>query len=79
MRDWVQGSNGAWCSMGVISDQFNGAYGVPGGLMFSYPVTCDNGSYSLVEGLEIDDYSAKMIKITADELQSERDAVQHLL
>lgn len=51
MRDWVQGSNGRWCSMGVISDQFNGEYGIPNGLMFSYPVVCNNGQYELVKGL----------------------------
>jgi malate dehydrogenase len=65
--------------MAVPSDQFNGEYGIPSGLMFSYPMTCANGKYELVRGLNLDDYSKEMIKITTEELLEERNTVEHLL
>lgn len=79
IRDWTNGSNGDWVSMGVLSDQFDGAYGIPNGIMFSYPLITANGKYELVKGLELSEYSKEMIKITADELLAEREAVEHLL
>lgn len=54
-------------------------YGVDEGLIFSFPVTVKNGVYTVVEGLEICDYSRKMMKVTEDELKGERDAVQSYL
>ena len=76
MHDWVLGSNGKWVTMGIPSD---GAYGIPKDVMFGYPVTCANGEYKLVEGLEIDAYSRGKIDITLKELLEERDGVAHLL
>ena len=61
--------------MGVTSD---GSYGVPEGLIFSFPVTCAGGDYSIVQGLEIDEFSRQRIDATAAELIEERDAVREL-
>ena len=79
MRDWALGSDGQWVSMAVPSDLANGAYGVPGGLIFSYPVTTNNGEWKIVENLKIDEFSKEMIKKTTDELLSEREAVADML
>jgi malate dehydrogenase len=55
MRDWVAGTpEGDWVSMAVPSD---GSYGVPEGLISSFPCTCSDGSYEIVQGLEIDEFS----------------------
>ena len=79
MRDWVLGSDGHWVSMAVHTDQFAEEYRIPNGLIFSYPMICDGGSYRLVRGLEIDDQEVEKIKRTTDELLSERKAVENLL
>ena len=77
MRDWVKGSS-EWQSMGLLTD--GSQYGVPEGLIFSFPVTTSNGKISLVEGLNMDDeLTQASIKKTTDELLSERQAVEHLL
>ena len=76
MRLWVQGTPGDdWTSMAVPSD---GSYGVPEGLVSSFPVTTANGSYSIVQGLAISDFSRARIDASVAELQSERDAVAGL-
>src|ERR1700724_1510106 len=65
---WVNGTAvGDWTSMGVVSD---GSYGVPEGLVSSFPVTCEGGEYSIVEGLGIDDYRCSRIDLTVGELLS---------
>ncbi len=76
MRDWALGTNGEWVTMGIPSD---GSYGIPEGVMFGFPVTCENGEYTIVQGLEIDDFSQERINITLKELTDERDAIAHLL
>jgi len=63
-------------TMGVAS---NGEYGIPAGVMFGYPVTCENGEYKIVQGLEIDAFSQEKINITLKELQEEQDGVKDLL
>ncbi|HEX3984183.1 MAG TPA: malate dehydrogenase [Acidisoma sp.] len=68
MHDWVQGTNGGWVSMAVPS---NGSYGIPEGIIAGVPVTCANGKYERVTGLEIDAFSAEKIAITVKELQDE--------
>jgi malate dehydrogenase len=73
VSDWVAGSGGRWVSMGVPSD---GSYGVPEGLICGFPCTCANGSWSIVEGLELDDFSRAKIDASLAELQEERDTVQ---
>jgi malate dehydrogenase len=76
MRDWVQGSaEGDWVSMAVPSD---GSYDIPEGLVYSFPVTCSNGDYEIVQGLDIDDFSRSMMTTTQQELEEERDMVKHL-
>ena len=76
MRDWVLGTpEGDWVSMAIPSD---GSYGVPEGLMSSFPVTCSGGEYSIVQGLEIDDFSQGRIDATVAELGEERDTVREL-
>jgi malate dehydrogenase len=77
MRTWALGTaEGDWVSMGVYSD---GSYGIDKGLIYSFPVTCKNGDWSIVQGLSISEFSSAKMKATEKELQEERDAVQHLL
>ena len=77
MRDWAMGTaDGDWVSMGIPSD---GSYGVAEGIMYSYPVTCKNGSYEIVQGLEVSDFSRERMSVTEQELREEREAVEHLL
>jgi malate dehydrogenase len=75
-RDWLHGSpEGDWVSMAVRS---KGEYGVPEGLVYSYPVITKGGDWEIVEGLEIDDFSRGKMDATAAELVEERDAVTGL-
>ena len=75
-RDWLRGTpEGDWVSMAVASD---GSYGVPEGLVYSYPVTTRDGSWEIVQGLEIDDFSRGRMDATSAELVEERDAVTAL-
>ncbi|MNK76030.1 malate dehydrogenase [compost metagenome] len=76
VRDWVLGTNGEWVTMGVPSD---GSYGIPEGVMFGFPVTCQNGDYKIVQGLDIDAFSQEKLDATLAELNEERDGVSHLL
>ena len=72
-RDWLHGSAANdWVSMAVVSD---GSYGVPEGLISSFPVTTSNGDWSIVQGLEIDDFSRGRIDASTAELAEEREAV----
>jgi malate dehydrogenase len=76
IRSWALGTpEGDWVSMAVPSD---GSYGVPEGLISSFPCTCANGEYTIVQGLDIDDYSRGKIDASAAELAEERDAVREL-
>jgi malate dehydrogenase len=76
MRDWALGTpDGDWVSMSVPSD---GSYGVPEGLVSSFPCTTSGGSYQIVQGLELDDFSRSKIDASANELAEERDAVREL-
>jgi malate dehydrogenase len=72
VHDWVAGTDDRWVSMGVPSD---GSYGVPVGLISGFPCTCANGEYSIVQGLDIDEFSQSKIDATVAELTSERDTV----
>ncbi len=71
VRDWVSGTRD-WVSMGVPSD---GSYGVPEGLISGFPCTCSGGEWSIVQGLEIDDFSRSKIDASVAELTGERDTV----
>ena len=76
VRNWVQGTPaGDWVSMSVPSD---GSYGVPAGLISSFPCKCVSGEYSIVQNLPINDFSRKMIDASVAELIDERDAVRSL-
>src|SRR5690625_1090258 len=76
VNDWVHGTpERDWVSMAVPSD---GSYGVPEGLISSFPVTVAAGEYSIVQGLEIDEFSRGRIDATVAELVEERDTVQSL-
>jgi malate dehydrogenase len=76
MRDWVMGTReGDWVSMSVPSD---GSYGVPEGIVSSFPCVCRDGEWEIVQGLEIDDWSRQRIDASVAELQSERDTVVEL-
>jgi malate dehydrogenase len=76
VRSWALGTpQGDWVSMSVPSD---GSYGVPEGIISSFPCTCANGTYSIVQGLDISPFSRSRIDATVAELQEERDAVRAL-
>ncbi len=76
MRTWALGTaEGDWASMAIPSD---GSYGVAEGLISSFPVTCADGQYSIVQGLDIDDFSRGKIDASVAELADERDAVKEL-
>jgi malate dehydrogenase len=76
MRDWMLGTNGKWTTMGIPSD---GSYGIPQDIIYGFPVTCANGQYELIKGLEIDEFSRGKMDNTLKELLEERDGVKHLL
>jgi malate dehydrogenase len=76
VRSWALGTaTGDWVSMGIPSD---GSYGVPEGLISSFPCTCKDGAYEIVQGLDIDDFSRTRIDKSTGELAEERDAVREL-
>jgi malate dehydrogenase len=76
VRDWVMGTNGKWVTMGIPSD---GSYGIPDGVMYGFPVTCEGGKYTMIKGLEIDEFSRVKMDATLKELEEERAGVAHLL
>ncbi|WP_410536945.1 malate dehydrogenase [Streptomyces sp. KL2] len=76
IHTWVNGTpEGDWTSMGIPSD---GSYGVPEGLISSFPVTCSGGRYEIVRGLEINEFSRARIDASVKELEEEREAVRGL-
>jgi malate dehydrogenase len=77
MRTWALGTaEGDWASMGIPSD---GSYGITPGVIYGYPVTCRNGKYEIVQGLEIGEFSRARMDATDKELREERAAIEHLL
>jgi len=77
MRDWALGTpDGDWVSMAVPSD---GSYGIGEGVIYSYPVTCKDGQYAVVQGLAIDEFSRERMDATHKELLEERDGVKDLI
>ena len=77
MRDWALGTEpGNWVSMGIPSD---GSYGIDEGIIYSYPVTCNDGKYEIVQGLEISEFSRERMAVTEQELREEQQAVSHLM
>ena len=77
VRDWALGTpEGDWVSMAVPSD---GSYGVAQGVVYSFPVTCSNGRWEIVQGLELSDFSRERMQATEAELLEERDGVRDLL
>ena len=75
IRDWVLGSDD-WVTMGVPSD---GSYGIPVGIVYGFPCECKGGSYKIVQGLEIDEYSREKMDKTLKELTDEAEAVKSML
>ena len=77
MRTWALGTaEGDWVSMAIPSD---GSYDIEPGIMYSYPVTCKDGKYEIVQGLEVSEFSRQRMNVTEDELRQERSAIEHLL
>ncbi|QWD61522.1 malate dehydrogenase [Polynucleobacter sp. MWH-UH25E] len=76
IHDWVLGTNGKWVTMGIPS---KGEYGIPAEVIYGFPVTCENGDYKMVEGLEIDEFSRERMTHTLNELLEEQAGVKHLL
>ena len=77
MRDWALGTpDGDWTSMAVYSD---GSYGIEEGLIYSFPCTCADGDWTIVQGVDLNEFSKAKMKATEEELCQERDAVSHLL
>ncbi|MEZ5466818.1 MAG: malate dehydrogenase [Lysobacterales bacterium] len=76
MRSWALGTDeGDWVTMAIPAD---GSYGIAPGVMFGYPVTCKDGTYTIVQGLSVDEFSQSRINATEAELREERAAVEHL-
>ena len=76
MHDWVLGTHGKWVTMGIPS---NGDYEIPAEVIYGFPVTCENGEYKLITGLEIDAFSRERMTHTLNELLEEQAGVKHLL
>ncbi len=76
MRDWALGTDGRWVTMGIPSD---GQYGIPKDVMFGFPVTCEAGTYRMVDGLPVDAFSQQCIDKTLKELLDEQAGVAHLV
>lgn len=77
VRDWALGTpDGDWTSMAVPSD---GSYGIPGGVIYGYPVTCKNGDYQIVQGLAVNEFIRARMDATLKELLEERDGVKELI
>jgi malate dehydrogenase len=76
VRDWWLGTNGKWVTMGIPSD---GSYGIPEDIIYGFPVTCADGKYEMVKGLDIDAFSREKMDATLKELLEERDGIKHLL
>jgi malate dehydrogenase len=77
MHTWMLGTAaGDWVSMAVPSD---GSYGIPEGVIYSYPVTCKMGEYSIVQGLDVNEFSRAKMTATHKELLEERDGVKDLI
>ena len=77
MRTWFRGTaEGDWVSMGIPAD---GSYGIGDGVIYSYPVTCRDGQYQIVQGLSVDEFSRGKLNATEAELREERDGVRELL
>ena len=76
MRDWALGTDGRWVTMGIPSD---GQYGIPKDVLFGFPVTCEAGTYRMVEGLPVDAFSQQCIDKTLKELLDEQAGVAHLV
>ena len=80
VRDWIAGTpEGTWTSMGVISPGGDQAYGIAEGLMYSFPVTCENGKWKIVQGLPIDERSRALMDATARELAEEKAMAEELI
>ena len=76
VRDWVLGTrDGDWVSMGIPSD---GSYGIDQGLIAGFPVSCSNGTYEVVQGLELNDFSRARLEVTVKELNDERATIKQL-
>jgi malate dehydrogenase len=77
VRDWLHGTApGDWITMGIPSD---GSYGIPEGVLYGYPVTCAQGGYRIVQGIELSEFSRKRMDATLKELHEERDGIRQLL
>ena len=77
MNNWELGTvKNDWVSMAIPSD---GSYGIDEGIIYSFPVTCSNGHYEIIQGLEIDAFSRKAINTSESELLEEKEAIKHLL
>jgi len=77
VRDWIFGTpQDDWVSMGIPSD---GSYDIPEGVIYGYPVTCRDGRYEIVKGIELSDFSKSRMQGTLKELQEERDSIKQLL
>jgi len=77
MHDWALGSpDGDWVSMAIPAD---GSYGIDEGIVYSYPVRCNDGDYEIVQGLDINEFSRERMEATEAELREERAAIESLL
>ena len=77
MRDWALGTHGAWVSMGVYSA--GNSYGIDQDIIYSFPITCQNGDWQEVSGLEISAFSRERMQMTEKELLAEKSAISDLI
>ena len=77
MRDWALGTNGGWVSMGVYSA--GNAYGIDPDIIYSFPITCANGKWKEISGLEISEFSREKMQVTEQELLAEKSAIADLI
>ena len=77
VHDWIHGTpSGDWVTMGIPAD---GSYGIPGGVIYGYPVICRNGTYEIDQGIDISPFSRARMDATYKELVEERDAVKDMV
>lgn len=77
MRDWALGTNGGWVSMGVYSA--GNSYGIDPDIVYAFPITCINGEWKEISGLEISDFSREKMRLTEQELLTEKSAIADLI
>jgi len=75
----VRATGSAWESLRTAATEFHGSYGIPEGVIYGYPVTCESGKYKIVKGIQVSEFSRARMDATLKELHEERDSIRPLL